>query len=165
MRLLWEWERWRPRFDPDRAAEVAGVQVSYDFPLDRLLGLYARDEDGYGYVALRPDLRQPSHERLRRVVLAHELAHHSLHAGIYVGPFQCRQADLATSHAEMQAERWAAEKLCPVRLVHAVMWNEGRIDREEMERLAEVVRVPDAFIVWWLGDLKERGLLMPRRFR
>jgi len=60
---------------------------------DAVLGVYARDADGAAEIALR------------RAVLAHQLGHHHLHAGIYLSPYRCRRRDLDASRVETQAER------------------------------------------------------------
>lgn len=128
------------------------------------LCLYMR-HGGRGFVTLRADLEHRSNERLRRVVLAHELAHHVLHVGVYTNPFHCRRDERATSHVEAQAERWAAERLCPIPLVREALAQWGRIGQEEATDVADVARVPDAFVVWWLSDLKRRGELLAPRLR
>jgi len=150
-----------PLFDPEEAATRAGVDVSYWAHLP-YLGLYMQ-HDGRGFVALRADLEHRSSERLRRVVLAHELAHHALHVGVYTDPFHCRRDELATSHVEAQAERWAAERLCPLALVRDAVSLWGYIGPEEITDLADLARVPDAFVAWWLADLRRRGMLLAPR--
>jgi len=153
-----------PAFDPDQAALDAGVDVSYWGRLP-WLGVYGRVDDGHGEIGLRGALAQPTMEPLRRVVLAHELGHHALHAGIYVRPFECRRDDLIASHVEAQAERWAAARLVPVALVRQALVAWEAIGPEEMSELADLARVPDAFIAWWLADLDQRGVLLAPHMR
>jgi len=146
-----------PAFDPDLLADQRNVHVSYWRDLGHL-GLY-RQEHGRGYVALREDLAAPSQDRLRRVVLTHELAHDVLHESMYVGLVHCRRDNLTALHMEMQAERWAAEQLCPVAFIRAFVDYAGWIDTQEVVELADMTRIPVAFAVWWLDDLQRRGLL------
>jgi hypothetical protein len=124
----------------------------------RLLGLYARVA-GRGAIGLHLELERPSNERLRRVVLAHELGHHFTCTGIYVKPFACGADTLTTSRVEAQAARWAAMRLCPPDLVRAFMRQHDSIGAEELSEIAELTRVPEGFARWWLADLAARGVL------
>src|SRR6266567_6896693 len=118
-------------FDPDAAAEAAGVGVSAWMGFGRLLGLYARVA-GRGAIGLHLELERPSNERLRRVVLAHELGHHFTCTGIYVKPFACGADSLTTSRVEAQAARWAATHLCPPALVSAYVRHNESIGAEQV---------------------------------
>lgn len=60
--------------DPFKIAESLGIRLRYRNDYDRLLGMYANVE-GIGYVFLNAKLDGP----LKRMVMAHELAHHVLH--------------------------------------------------------------------------------------
>lgn len=151
-------------WDPDQAALDLGADVSYWACLP-WLGVYGRADDGRGEIGLRADLASPAMEPLRRVVLAHELGHHALHIGVYVRPFECRRVDLVASHAEAQAERWAAARLVPVSLVREALVAWGALGQEEMSELAELTHTPEAFVGWWLGDLMQRGALLPPHLR
>lgn len=148
-----------PTFDPDQVAEAEGIDVTYWGELPSL-GLYLR-VGGQGFIALHRELQQD--KGLRRVVLAHELGHHMLHVGVFAERFACGPkqywATLRTSHVEMQAERWAAERLVPVTLIHEMCMRCCQIGPEQITELAELTDVPESFLTWWLEDLRDRGVL------
>jgi len=148
-----------PRFDPEDAAIKESVEVTYWEHLPSL-GMYIRHE-GYGFIALHRDLEHDS--RLARVVLAHELGHHMLHDGIYLESSICPRvpgwSPLAVCHAEMQAERWAAERLLPLPFVEEMIARGGCVGEDIIGELADLARVPDRFARWWLDDLERRGVL------
>jgi len=153
-------QRYVPAYDPDEEVAAAGVVVSYWAALP-YLGLYARTDDGQGEIGLRADLAVPSHARLRRAVLAHELGHHHLHAGLYAGPVHCRRDDLTVSAIELQAERFAGERLISVALVRRALRAWGQLGTAEVADLADLARVPVEFAAWWVADLAGRGLFLP----
>ena len=142
-------------FDPDAAADAAGVSVSLWMGFGRLLGLYARVA-GHGTIGLHFELERQAYERLRRVVLAHELCHHFTCTGIHVRPFICAADSLTTSRVEAQAARWAAMRLCPPDLVRTFVSQHEAIGLDEVLELAELVQVPEGFALWWLADLAAR---------
>ena len=152
-----------PLWDPEREAEEEGIRISV-WPDLGYLGLYTRSR-GRGYIALHADLDEPSAHPLRRCVVAHELAHHFLHAGAYVSPHGCRRTDLFASHVESQAERWAAERLIPVALVRGISERDGPMGQEAVAALADLCQVPVRYAAWWVEDLDNRGVLLPRRFQ
>jgi len=155
-----ELQRYVPAYDPDEEVAAAGIAVSYWASLP-YLGLYARTDDGQGEIGLRADLAASSHARLRRAVLAHELGHHYLHAGIYVGPVHCRRSDLTVSTIEVQAERFAGERLISMELARRALRAWGQLGTAEITDLADLARVPVEFAAWWVADLANRGLFLP----
>jgi hypothetical protein len=134
------------------------VPISY-WPFgDDLLGLYLC-VDGRAEIGLHHSLARRSLLRLRKVVVAHELAHHALHGGIYVVPFTCAPDRIGATRLETQAHRWAAERLVPVALVRDVVRGAGALGDEEQAELAHLCHVPPSFVTWWVHDLAARQVL------
>jgi len=111
------------------------------------------------------DLAGPGEHTLRRAVLAHELGHHyparrdlSLALALATG-------DLDASRAETQAQRWGAERLLPASLIQALGRRRRHLGGEETDELAELARVPVAYVAWWVRGCEERGPLLPAWFR
>jgi len=149
--------RLRP-FDPDREAARLGIDEIEYWPMERFLGMYATD-GMRKQIALAEHLALREHARLRRVVLAHELGHANLHRGVLVAPLACACDQVALVRAELAAERWAGERLCPPTVIKSAMERWGAIDREETAELADQLQVPEDWLTWWMGDLRRRRIL------
>jgi hypothetical protein len=150
-------DRWQP-WDADATLAALGVRLSY-WPFRALLGVYFQDADGSEHVALRADLADPDNTRLRRQTIAHELGHRSRHRGEHTGAMRADTDALRSTRAELEAERWAGAQLCPPGLVKAFVERVGTVEREQVADLADRCAVTEAWLTWWLGDLRRRGVI------
>jgi hypothetical protein len=146
------------RFDAEAAAVELGINVTY-WNMRQVFGVYARVTANSGEIALRVDLQDPVNESIRRVVLAHEIGHHVLHHGDLTTVFHCGGDRVVMSRAELSADRWAGQIICPAHFVREVLSQRGSIGRDEIVEIAECVGAPVSFIVWWLADLRRRGVV------
>ncbi|HZQ97282.1 MAG TPA: hypothetical protein VFC93_00545 [Chloroflexota bacterium] len=149
---------WRP-WDPDRAAVAEGVAIVY-WRFRTVLGLYIQNADGPDEIALRADLADPANARLRRQVVAHELGHRALHRGSHVPVLRCDLVDAALSNrADLDAERWGGERLCPPEVVREFFERAEAVGPEGVADLADRCGVTPEWLTWWLGDLRRRGVV------
>ncbi len=73
----------------------------------------------------------------------------------------CRRDDLTVSTIELQAERFAGERLISVALARHALCVWGQLGAAEIADLADLARVPVEFAAWWVADLASRGLFLP----
>jgi len=78
---------------------------------------------------------------------------------------QCLRDDLTVSAVELQAERFASERLISVALVRRALRAWGQLGTAEITELADLARVPEEFAAWWVADLTGRGIFLPPSVR
>ena len=123
-----------------------------------LLGLYVQVK-GTPAIGLHQLLARPSRARLQRVILAHELGHHVLHAGTFIARFYCGIDRTVVGHLEAAAEQGAAGHLLPREVVLNLFHTAGQVGPEEVETLADWADVPFGFVEWWCNELQRERLV------
>ena len=58
-----------------------------------------------------------------------------------------------------------AERLIPMAVVRGITERGGPMGQGEMAALSGLCQVPERYAAWWVEDLDNRGVLLPRRFQ
>ena len=151
-----------PDWDPDRVAEALGIEVTYwsMAEMGPVLGVLQYDRDGNAYIALREDLADGGTrvEKLRRCVLAHEIAHACV-AGLFLAPCMYRPSfDYRVLHrkSEESATRWAMDHLAPLELLkqYRAQTPGNVLGEEQVPELSDFLMVDERWLLDQLGRMQ-----------